>query len=123
MADDDFTLYDLKVEVVHHDRNRKLICQHALGDTFFVRGSIVEIPPGRGFGLYAMLAVLPFVPAKQRPTLATDWMTTDAVIACTDPHCGAGFRITRLDARSYSHAAYSAVPLVDTLPRKRGTKS
>jgi uncharacterized repeat protein (TIGR04076 family) len=111
MSGDEFALYDLKVEVVHHDRSKRFICKHRLGDMFFVRGSLIEMPPGGSFGLYAMLAVLPFVPAKQRPTEATDWMTTDAVIACTDPYCGAGFRITRLELKRYSHAEHSAVSL------------
>ena len=110
-AQDDFTLYDLKVEVIHHDPAKRLVCKHKLGDTLFVRGSTLEFPPGGTFGLYAMLAVLPFVPAKQRPTARADWMGSDAVIGCTDPHCGAGFRITRLEEKTYSHAAHSVVPI------------
>lgn len=110
MPDDDFVLYDLKIEVVHHDKERPIVCKHQLGDVFLVKGSQIEIPAGRQFGLYAMLAVLPFVPAKQRPTQANDWMTSDAVIRCTDPNCGAGFRITRLDEKSYARAAHTVVP-------------
>jgi uncharacterized repeat protein (TIGR04076 family) len=110
MTDDGFSLYDLKIEVVHHDRARPLVCKHKLGDSFFVRGSVIEMPPGQTFGLYAMLAVLPFVPAKQRPTADTDWMTSDAVIGCTDPYCGAGFRITRLERRTYPRAEHTVVP-------------
>jgi uncharacterized repeat protein (TIGR04076 family) len=108
---DAFELYDLAVEVVHHDLAKRLICKHELGEVFYVRGSRVEFPPGQGFGLYALFAVLPFVPARQRPTQDADWMTTDAVIGCTDPHCGAGFRITRLDSKTYRHADHSAEPL------------
>jgi uncharacterized repeat protein (TIGR04076 family) len=51
------------------------------------------------------------VPAKQRPTARADWMSSDAVIGCTDPHCGAGFRITRLEEKTYTHAAHSVVPI------------
>ncbi len=109
--DDEFTLYDLAVEVIHHDPAKRLVCKHKLGDVFHVRGSVIEIPPGQSFGLYAMLAVLPFVPAKQRPTAAGDWMSSDAVIGCTDPYCGAGFRITRLESKSYSRAAHTVVPI------------
>lgn len=110
MSDDAFSLYDLKIEVVHHDRARPLVCKHKLGDSFFVRGSVIEMPPGQTFGLYAMLAVLPFVPAKQRPTEDNDWMTSDAVIGCTDPYCGAGFRITRLEPRTYPRGEHTVVP-------------
>jgi uncharacterized repeat protein (TIGR04076 family) len=109
MSDDAFSLYDLRVEVVHHDTAKPLVCKHRLGDVFHVRGSRIEMPAD-GFGLYAMLAVLPFVPAKQRPTAPGDWMGSDAVIGCTDPYCGAGFRITRLETRTYSRAAHTVVP-------------
>ena len=51
-----------------------------------------------------MLAVLPFVPAKQLPTAAGDWMSSDAGIGCTDPYCAAGFRITRLESKRYRRA-------------------
>ena len=38
-------------------------------------------------------------------------MSTDSVIGCTDPNCGAGFKITRLYAKRYRHADHSAEPL------------
>ena len=111
MADDAFQLYDLKVEVVHGDTGRPLVCQHRVGDSFVLRGSRIEMPQGAGFGMWAMLAVLPFLPAKQRPTAAADWMSTDASIGCTDPNCGAHFRITRLELKTYRHGDVTKVPL------------
>jgi uncharacterized repeat protein (TIGR04076 family) len=114
MSDAEFSLYDLKVEVIHHEPDKPLVCKHKLGDTFFVRGSLIEMPPGQTFGLYAMLAVLPFVPARQRPTAPGDWMTSDAIIGCTDPYCGAGFRMSRLEKKTYSRASHTVVPLPDS---------
>ena len=38
-------------------------------------------------------------------------MTTDAVIACPDPNCGAKFRIVRRAKRTFSHGACTVVPL------------
>jgi hypothetical protein len=38
-------------------------------------------------------------------------MSSDAIIGCTDPYCGAGFRITRLEPKTYSHANHSAAPI------------
>ena len=108
---DAFELYDLDVEVVHYDTAKPLICKHDLGEVFHVRGSRVEFPSGQGFSLFALLAVLPFIPAKQRPTQSTDWMSTDSVIGCTDPACGAGFRITRRAPKAYSHADHSVEKL------------
>jgi len=112
MSDDAFELFDLKVEVVHRDTSRPMVCRHKEGDTFFLRGGVMEFPPDRPtFGYYAMLAVLPFLMAKQRPTQRCDWMSTDADIGCTDPNCGAAFRITRLESKTYRHSEYTKVPL------------
>jgi len=107
--DDSFELYDLRVEVVATDR--PMVCQHVAGDGFEVHGELIVMGPGQTFSQYALAAILPLLPAKQRPTHAHDWMTTDAEVACPDPHCGARFRITRLGRRRFSHAATTAVPL------------
>ena len=45
------------------------------------------LPPGQGFSIYSLAAVLPLLAAKQRPTDANDWMTSDAEVACPDPNC------------------------------------
>ena len=107
--DDTFELYDLRVEVVATDR--PMVCGHVAGEAFDVRGELLVMGPGQTFSLYALAAILPLLPAKQRPTHPHDWMTTDAEIACPDPHCGARFRITRLGRRTFSHAATTVVPL------------
>jgi uncharacterized repeat protein (TIGR04076 family) len=63
------------------------------------------------FSMYALAALLPLLPAKQRETNPNDWMTTDADIACPDPNCGARFRITRTGRRTFRHQDVTAVPL------------
>ena len=55
----------------------------------------MTLPPGQGFSIYSLAAVLPLLAAKQRPTDPNDWMTTDAEIACPDPNCPSRLRITR----------------------------
>ncbi len=107
--DDTFELYDLRVEVVATDR--PMVCSHRAGDTFEVHGENLVLPAGGAFSLYALAALLPLLPAKQRPTHPHDWMTTDAEVACPDPHCGARFRITRGARRTFRHADVTAVPL------------
>jgi uncharacterized repeat protein (TIGR04076 family) len=109
--DDEFELYDLRVEVI--DTGKPFVMKVKVGDTFDVIGGRIVFPPGReaSFSMYAMMAVLPFLPAKQRPTHPNDWMTTDTDIASPDPACGARFRITRLAKRALRHADYSANPL------------
>ena len=108
---DRFTLYDLKVEVV--GSGRPMVCDHREGEYFLVIGEKLVFPKDgrRSFPLYPLAALLPLLPAKQRATDARDWMTTDEEVACPDPHCGARFRITRIEERTFRHADTSAVPL------------
>ena len=109
MGDDSFTLYDLKVEVVAGDR--PMVCNHKAGDHFFLSGENLSLPPGQSFPIYPLAALLPLLPAKQRETHPNDWVTTDAEIACPDPHCGARFRIIRTGRHSFRHSDVTAVPL------------
>ena len=108
--DDTFELFDLKVQVVATDK--PMVCDHSEGAFFHVVGEMLEFPADQPrFAMYPLAALLPLLPAKQRPTHAHDWMTTDAEVACPDPHCGARFRITRLKRSTFSHAEPTAVPL------------
>jgi uncharacterized repeat protein (TIGR04076 family) len=110
--DDSFELYDLRVEVTAPEGGR-IYCGARIGDHFELHGEMLHLPPGQGFSIYSLASVLPLLPAKQRPTDRNDWMTTDAEIACPDPHCSSRLRITRLGLRRFSHAATTAVPLDD----------
>ena len=58
----------------------------------------------------ALAALLPLLPAKQRPTEAADWMSTDVEVACSDPYCGGRFRVTRLGKRRFRHAETTGLP-------------
>jgi uncharacterized repeat protein (TIGR04076 family) len=88
-----------------------MVCNHPVGSYFELRGEDLHFPPGQSFPLYPLAALLPLLPAKQRPTHPHDWMTTDTDIACPDPNCGGVFRITRLDKRVFSHAQVTDTPL------------
>ncbi len=105
---DEFELFDLRVEVVEGDR--PMVCNHAAGDFFTVHGENLEFPPGQTFPLYPLAALLPLLPAKQRPTDTNDWMTTDAEVACPDPLCGARFRITRTGTSVFRHSEVTRTP-------------
>ena len=76
-----FELYDLKVEVVVPPGGR-ILCGARPGDSFEARGEMLTFPPGRAFSMYSLAAILPLLPAKQRPTDLHDWMTSDAEVAC-----------------------------------------
>ena len=106
---DEFTLYDLKVEVA--ECRGRMVCNHKLGDYFELSGENLSFPAGQTFALYPLAALLPMLPAKQRETHAHDWMTTDTDIACPDPNCGAIFRITRTGRRTFRHSDVTVVPL------------
>ncbi|CAM5595141.1 hypothetical protein MAUB1S_10058 [Mycolicibacterium aubagnense] len=113
MADDDsFDLYDLRVEVTAPEGGA-IYCGARVGDYFEMRGEMLHLPEGQGFSIYSLAALLPLLPAKQRPTHRNDWMTTDAEVACPDPNCSSRFRITRTGLRRFSHAETTAVPLND----------
>ena len=107
--DDTFELYDLRVEVVATDR--PMVCGHRSGDWLELRGENLTLPAGRPFSIYALAALIPILPAKQRVTHPHDWITTDTDIACPDPNCGARFRITRIGTRTFRHRDVTAVPL------------
>ncbi len=106
---DNFELYDLRVEIIAPPGAR-IYCGN-VGDWFELRGEQLNLPPGQSFSIYSLSAVLPLLAAKQRPTHPHDWMTSDAEIACPDPHCPSRLKITRLAKRRFSHAATTAVPL------------
>ena len=110
--DDSFELYDLRVEVTA-PAGGPIYCGAKVGDHFELRGEMLHLPPGQGFSIYSLAAVLPLLPAKQRATHRNDWMTTDAEIACPDPNCASRLRIVRLGLRRFSHAETTAVPLHD----------
>lgn len=108
---DEFTLYDLRVEVIEGDQ--PMVCNHAAGDYFELSGENLSFPPGQTFPLYPLAALLPLLPAKQRETHPHDWMTTDMDIACPDPLCGARFRIMRTGRTTFRHSEVTRVPLGD----------
>ena len=99
MENDEFTLYDLKVEVTRSEK--PFVCSHREGDAFLVQGENLVFPEGGAFSLYTLSALLPLLPAKQRPLQDADWMGTDDIIACPDPNCGARFKITRVGTRTF----------------------
>lgn len=107
--DDSFTLYDLKVEVVASEK--PMVCGHKEGDYFLVEGENLVFPQTRSFSLYALSALLPLLPAKQRPLDQSDWMLSDSLIACPDPNCGARFKITRIGKRTLKHGDCTVVPV------------
>lgn len=111
--DDGFLLYDLRVEAIIPPGAR-VYCGAKPGDHFELRGEMLHLPPGQGFSIYSLAAVLPLLAAKQRETHAHDWMTSDSEVACPDPNCPSRLRITRLGRRHFSHAETTATPLPET---------
>lgn len=107
MDEDAFELWDLKVEVVAPP-GAIIWCNAKPGDHFELRGEMLHLPPGQGFSIYSLAAVLPLLAAKQRPTHPNDWMTSDAEVACPDPNCPTRFRITRTQLRRFRRSETTA---------------
>jgi uncharacterized repeat protein (TIGR04076 family) len=92
-------VYDLRVTVERIEG--RSVCGLEVGDFFEVtESSRVRIPAGRHFCLYALAAVLPLLPAKQRPLPPGDWLEQDNLVVCPDPDERLVMRIERLARRS-----------------------
>lgn len=87
-------LYDLRV-VVDRIEGRS-VCGLAVGDSFdLVNSSQLRLPPGKHFCVFALQAVLPLLPAKQRQLPAEDWLERDTLVCCPDPDERVVMRIER----------------------------
>jgi len=97
-----FRLYDLRVTVAKIEG--RSVCGLQVGDYFeLTHSSQIRIPDGKHFCLYALGAVLPLLPAKQRALSEHDWMATDSLIACPDPEERLIMKVERLDPRNLEH--------------------
>lgn len=85
-------LYDIRV-VVDRIEGRS-VCGMKPGDCFTVTDSSRLRMEGH-FCLYALQAVLPLIPAKQRELSPGDWMEQDQYVACPDPEERLIMRIER----------------------------
>ena len=92
-------LYDLRVTVERIEG--RSVCGLQVGDFFeLTESSRVRIPDGAHFCLYALQAVLPLLPAKQRRLPAEDWLERDSLVCCPDPDERVIMRIERLGERT-----------------------
>jgi uncharacterized repeat protein (TIGR04076 family) len=107
---EEFELFDLRVEVVAPP-DSKIYCGAKPGDYFELHGEMLVLPPGQGFSIYSLAALLPLLPAKQRVTDKNDWMSSDAEVACPDPNCPTRFRISRGLKRRFKHSETTAVAI------------
>jgi uncharacterized repeat protein (TIGR04076 family) len=106
---DTFSLYDLDVVVERIEGT--CTCRMRVGDRVRLRSGKLSLPAGGDFCLYALHAVIPFLPAKQRASHPADWMETDVHVTCPDPACRLIMRIDRVGRRRLRHDDVSAVPL------------
>lgn len=93
-----FELYDLRVTV--HAIEGRPVCGLQVGDYFEVtESSKLRLPDGKFFCIYALSAVLPLLPAKQRVLSENDWLERDVLVACPDPEERLIMRIERIGKR------------------------
>jgi uncharacterized repeat protein (TIGR04076 family) len=94
-----FQLYDLRITVVAIEG--RSVCGLAVGDYFeLTDSSRVRIPDGKHFCLYALSAILPLLPAKQRMLAENDWLERDTLVACPDPEERLIMQIERIATRT-----------------------
>ncbi len=88
-------LYDLRVTVERIDG--RSVCGLQVGDFFeLTESSRLRIPAGKHFCIYALQAVLPLLPAKQRELAKGDWLEQDSLVCCPDPEERLIMRIERI---------------------------
>jgi len=89
-------LWDLRVTV--ESIEGRSVCGLSVGDYFEVtHSSHLTMPPGRHFCIFALAAVLPLLPAKQRTLADDDWLSAEALVCCPDPGERLVMRIERLE--------------------------
>ncbi len=75
-----------EIRVVVDRIEGRSVCGMKPGDSFCVTDSSrLSMPDGGHFCLYALAAVLPLLPARQRALEPGDWMARDTEVACPDP--------------------------------------
>jgi uncharacterized repeat protein (TIGR04076 family) len=97
-----FKLYGLTVTVIGD--KAAFVCKHNLGLAFRVEGEDLIFSENNKFSLYALASLIPLLPAKQRATHVNDWMSSDDIIACPDPNCGAKFKISRTNHKTFKRS-------------------
>lgn len=107
-AADEFDLYDLKVVVEAIEGN--CTCNMREGDCFYLKGGKLSLPDGADFCLYALQAVVPVLPVRQRQCAPADWIETDTRCVCPDPACRLIMRIDRVGRRRLKHDDVSPIP-------------
>lgn len=111
LRNDEFELYDLAVVVERIEGH--CTCNMAVGNRFYLRSGRLSLPDGADFCLYALQAVIPLLPAKQRQNHPADWMETDSHVVCPDPACRLVMRIDRIGKRRLRHDDVSPIPWED----------
>jgi uncharacterized repeat protein (TIGR04076 family) len=95
----EFSLFDLRVTVERIEG--RSTCGLVIGDYFEVtESSHIRIPADRHFCIYALSAILPLLPAKQRRLARDDWLEQDTLVACPDPDERVIMRIERIGERT-----------------------
>ena len=92
-------LHDLRVTVERIEG--RSVCGLRPGDYFeLTDSSRLRIPAGRHFCVFALAAVLPLLPAKQRELADGDWLAEDSLVCCPDPEERLIMRIERIGRSS-----------------------
>ncbi|RQG86707.1 TIGR04076 family protein [Natrarchaeobius halalkaliphilus] len=97
-SETEFTVYDLRVECV--EINGDAEGSYDVGDYFEVHGENLVFPEKQTFPIYALSALIPLLPAKQRESDSNDWMSTPVKVTDPDPDVDGTFEISRIGERT-----------------------
>lgn len=64
-AQDEFELYDLRVEVICPPGER-ILCGAREGDYFTLEGEMMYLPPGQGISIYSLGKISPALKKRER---------------------------------------------------------
>jgi uncharacterized repeat protein (TIGR04076 family) len=106
-----FKLNNLRVEI--SPKSQKLIGDYQVGDYFDVIGENIYIPEGKGVSIYALAALIPLLPAKQRAVDPFDWMNSDNEIIYPDPGCHIIYDIKKIGEKTFVRSETTYTPLPD----------
>ena len=94
-----FEIYDLRVTVVAIEG--RSVCGMQVGDYFeLTESSQLRLPLDQHFCIYALSAILPLLPAKQRELAENDWLQHDSLVVCPDPEERLTMKIERIGKRT-----------------------
>jgi uncharacterized repeat protein (TIGR04076 family) len=97
-----YELFNLEITTIGDPKNFN--CSHKVGDGLIIEGeNIIFKKDTKRFSHYVLASLVPYIAAKQRAKIKSDWMYFEDEINCPDPKCGASFVIKRTGSKEFQY--------------------